>query len=32
MRYALGIVFEAVLVVAIAWLFVSWTLVALAGQ
>jgi hypothetical protein len=32
MKYAIGIVLEAIAVVAIAWLFVSWTLIALAGQ
>jgi hypothetical protein len=30
MKYALGIALEAVAIVAIAWLFVSWTLVKLS--
>jgi hypothetical protein len=32
MKYAVGIALEAVFWIAIAWLFVSWTLVALAGE
>ena len=32
MKYALGIAIEAVLIVALAWAFVSWTLIQLAAQ